>query len=130
MPDTPAPSDLETTDDVQIVVAAFYRHIEQDPVLGAFFEELDWDAHLPVMVDFWSSVVFQTGAYRGRPFEVHARMPGLARPHFAQWVARFHRTVDARFSGPRATLMKERAEQIAGIFQIKLGLWETLPAEG
>jgi hemoglobin len=81
------------------------------------------------MVTFWSSIVFQTGAYRGRPFDPHARMPGLGREHFARWVERFHRTVDDHFAGERAELMKARAEQIAGVFQVKLGLWRTFTSE-
>ncbi len=116
-------SDIETEADIEAVVHAFYRDMEHDPMLGSYFGGLDWPVHLPKMVSFWSSVVFQTGAYRGRPFDVHMRMPGLDRAHFAHWVERFHRTVDGLFSGPRARLMKSRAEQIAGVFQVKLGLW-------
>ena len=126
MPDLP---DIETEADVGAVVHAFYRDMEADPVLGPYFAGLDWEAHLPKMVGFWSSVVFQTGAYRGRPFDPHARMPGLDRQHFARWVERFHGTVDGLYSGPRAELMKARAEQIAGVFQVKLGLWQTFGAE-
>ena len=122
--------DLETDDDVRAVVHAFYRDIEADPVLGPYFAGLDWDAHLPTMVSFWSSVVFQTGAYRGRPFAPHARMPGLGREHFARWTRRFRRTVEARYAGERATRMVERAEQIAGVFQVKLGLWTVLDETG
>jgi len=118
--------DIESEDDVRTVVLAFYADIEADPLLGPFFAGLDWDAHLPTMVRFWSAVVFQTGAYRGRPFDPHARMPGLTRAHFARWVARFHATVRDRFVGLRADEMCTRAEQIADVFQVKLGLWETL----
>ncbi|MDT7856518.1 group III truncated hemoglobin [Rubrivirga sp. S365] len=121
--------DIETEADVAAVVHAFYRDMEADPTLGTYFAGLDWQAHLPKMISFWSSVVFQTGAYRGRPFDPHARMPGLERRHFAHWVERFHGTVDALFAGPRADVMKGRAEQIAGVFQVKLGLWPTLDAE-
>ena len=120
--------DIETEADVRTVVHAFYRGMESDLVLGAYFAGLDWEKHLPKMVGFWSSVVFQTGAYLGRPFDPHARMPGLDREHFAHWVRRFHGTVDRLYEGPRAELMKARAEQIAGVFQVKLGLWRTLGA--
>ena len=121
--------DLQTTEDVRLVVHDFYRDMEADPVLGPYFAGLDWGAHLPKMVTFWSSVVFATGEYRGRPFDPHARMPGLTRPHFAHWVGRFHRTVDAHFEGEHAERMKARAAQIAGVFQVKLGLWGVLPEE-
>jgi len=116
-------TDLSTNDDVRTVVHAFYGDIEADAVLGSYFADLDMPSHLPRMVAFWSSIVFQTGQYRGQPFTPHARMPGLAREHFARWVTRFHNTVDAHFAGPNADLMKARAEQIAGVFQVKLGLW-------
>ena len=116
-------SDITTVDDIQTVVHSFYSDIQADPVLGSYFADLDLPGHLPRMVSFWSSVVFQTGQYRGQPFAPHARMPGLTRDHVAHWVARFHTTVDAHFSGPHADLMKARADQIAGVFQVKLGLW-------
>jgi len=38
-------------------------------------------------------------------------------------LGRFKKTIDDRFSGERADMMKARAEQIAGVFQVKLGLW-------
>ena len=116
-------ADLTSEDDVRTIVHAFYAGIDSDPVLGSYFSGLDMPSHLPRMVDFWSSIVFQTGQYSGQPFSPHARMPGLTRDHFARWVARFHRTVNAHYTGPRAELMKARAEQIAGVFQVKLGLW-------
>lgn len=125
----PPGSDIQTEADVRAVVHAFYRDMELDPVLGTYFAGLDWPVHLPKMVGFWSSVVFQTGAYRGRPFAPHAQMPGLEREHFAHWVRRFHQAVDGLFSGPNADLMKGRAEQIAGVFQVKLGLWRRLDSE-
>jgi hemoglobin len=121
--------DLLTSDDVRAVVHAFYGDIEADPVLGPYFAGLDRGAHLPKMVHFWSSIVFGTGEYRGRPFDAHARLEGLERAHFARWLDRFRRTVDARFAGEHAERMKARAEQIAGVFQVKLGLWGVLDAE-
>lgn len=115
--------DLQTERDVRLIVDAFYEDIERDPWLGRFFEEVDIQAHLPKMYAFWSSVVFQTGTYRGRPFAAHLRLDGLTPYHFSRWIERFHATVDAYFHGPRADTMKAKAEQIATIFQVKLGIW-------
>lgn len=119
----PVQTDIATYDDVRTIVHAFYDGMETHPSLGIYFTGLNWTEHLPTMVGFWSSIVFQTGEYRGRPFDPHARMPGLGREHFADWIGRFRRTVDAHFAGDRAELMKNRAEQIAAIFQSKLGLF-------
>jgi hemoglobin len=115
--------DIRSEQDVRIVVDAFYEDIEHDRWLGQFFEGIDMPAHLPKMYAFWSSVVFQTGTYRGRPFDAHMRLEGLTRYHFTRWLERFRATVDAYFHGPRADAMKARAEQIAAVFQVKLGLW-------
>lgn len=115
---------IETEADVRRIVDAFYIGITDDPVIGPFFEDVDMEKHLPKLYAFWSSVVFQAGAYRGRPFEKHAALAGLKAAHFARWLRRFEQTVDARFAGERAERMKARAHQIATIWQINLGVHE------
>lgn len=119
--------DIQTEHDIRRIVDAFYGGIERHEGLGRFFEGHDLQAHLPRMYAFWASIVFRTGTYRGRPFEAHARLDGLSEAHFAQWLDRFHATVDAHFQGPRAEAMKEAASRIAIVFQVKLGL--QAPAE-
>lgn len=121
----PARSDIATQHDVQQVVDAFYGDIDRDPLLGPYFADLDMRAHLPRMYAFWSSIVFQSGTYRGRPFEAHAALQNLRADHFARWIERFCATVDAHFEGERAALMKARARQIAMVFQHKMGLAAT-----
>lgn len=115
-------SDILTQDDVRLLVHTFYGGIDAHPVLGRFFADLDMPGHLPRMVAFWSSVIFQTGTYRGRPFDAHVGLSGLAAEHFTAWLARFETTVDALFEGPNAETAKARAQQIGFIFQAKLGL--------
>jgi hypothetical protein len=44
-------------------------------------------------------------------------------------VERFTRTVDAHFEGEAAERMKARARSIAGVFQVKLGIWRDLSAD-
>lgn len=123
-------ADLQTELDVRQVVYAFYSGITGDPWLGRFFEGTDMERHLPRMIGFWSAVVFQTGTYQGRPFDAHLRLEGLTSYHFDRWLDRFRATVDARFHGPNADRMKARAEQIAGVFQVKLGLWAEASQQG
>lgn len=118
--------DVQNSSDVALVVQTFYGDIDQDPVLGRFFAGVDWDAHLPKMTLFWSSLVFHTGEYKGRPFDPHALLKDLERDHFAHWVTRFRAAVDQHFEGEKADDMKHRAEQIASVFQVKLGLWNVL----
>jgi len=116
-------TDIQTPADIHAIVHAFYHDMEEDPVIGHYFKSLEWPKHLPTMVRFWSSIVFATGQYDGRPFDPHARLVGLNQSHFEHWLARLRQTVDGLFVGERADMMKARAEQIAGVFQVKLGLW-------
>lgn len=121
--------DIHTTADVDVVVQSFYKGMEDNPKLGRFFGEVDWETHLPKMTAFWSGVLFHTGAYRGRPFDPHMRLQGLERTHFSHWLVRFRAAVDEHFEGDTAERMKLKAEQIASVFQVKLGLWETFDHE-
>ncbi|PEN14901.1 hypothetical protein CRI94_00985 [Longibacter salinarum] len=117
-----APTDIQSRNDVHSIVDAFYRDIADDPVLGSYFADIDLESHVPKLVDFWTSVVFQSATYRGQPFEAHAALDGLEGRHFRRWLDRFETTVDARFAGTNADRMKQRARQIATIFQSKLGV--------
>lgn len=114
--------DIQTDTDIRCLVDAFYGDIADDPVLGRFFENVDLDRHRPKLYAFWSSIAFQTGTYRGRPFDAHLKLDGLAPSHFAAWLQRFGRTVDHRFAGETADRVKRTAAQIAVVFQLKLGL--------
>lgn len=124
-PDSVEKRDVETLDDIADIVSRFYADIESDPTIGRFFVGLDWSAHLPRMISFWSAIAFQTGTYHGRPLELHAALPGLDSPHFATWLARWRETLDTWYSGDRADMMKARAEQIGGVFMVKLGIYPT-----
>lgn len=127
-PTLPLKPDLRTTADVDVVVQSFYNGMEDDPALGRFFGDADWETHLPKMTAFWSGVLFHTGEYRGRPFDPHMRLQGLERTHFSHWLVRFRAAVDEHFEGDTAERMKLKAEQIASVFQVKLGLWENFNA--
>lgn len=38
---------------------------------------VDMAAHMPRIVDFWSTVIFHTGRYSGNAFRPHLAMPRL-----------------------------------------------------
>ena len=104
------------------LLSAFYVAVEDDALLAPYFERLDMQAHMPRIVDFWSTMLFHTGRYSGNAFAPHARMPGLTAQHFARWIATFERTVDARAAGPYAERAKELAHRIAYSMQVRLGI--------
>ena len=126
MPDSMPRSNGSSVDlgehDLHDLLTAFYVAVEDDPLLAPYFASLDMQAHMPRIVDFWSTMLFHTGRYTGSAFQPHAQMPGLTAQHFAHWVATLERTIDARFAGPNASRMKDLAHRIAYSMQLRLGI--------
>ncbi|MFD7660188.1 group III truncated hemoglobin [Actinosynnema sp. NPDC059797] len=113
-----ADRDLRDRRDALALVTEFYRRAYGDGLLGPVFRDvarLDLAAHLPVMADFWDTVLFRAGSYRGNLLRVHValheRAP-LAPAHFSRWLALWNATVDDLFAGEKADLAKSQAERI------------------
>ena len=84
---------------------------------------LNLETHIPVITDFWESVLFNKQGYRKNVMEVHQHIHHLSsirKEHLDQWVTLFAATIDARFEGPVAALMKQRGRSIATLMDIKL----------
>jgi hemoglobin len=110
--------------DIKILVDTFYNKVQNDKVIGPYFADVNWDVHLPKMYSFWSSLLFLTGSYKGFPFAAHAGLPNLSKPHFERWLKLFMQTVDENFAGENAAIIKNKANQIATVFMIRLGIYE------
>ena len=111
-----------TDADLHPLLTTFYERLAGDAMLAPYFADLDMVAHMPRIVDFWSTMLFHTGRYSGSAFAPHARMPGLTADHFARWVAALEATIDARHAGPVAARMKDLAHRIAYSMQLRLGI--------
>jgi hemoglobin len=112
--------------DIAALVTAFYTRAFADPVLGPIFTEIakmDLDAHMPIMCDFWETVLFQAGKYGRNAFSVHLalhRLEPLTPMHFQRWLDIWEGTVDDLFAGPKADLAKVQAGRIAGSISRRL----------
>lgn len=124
-------TDIRDRADIDLLMRVFYGKALADDVIGYIFTDiarLDLNAHLPIIGDFWETMLFRTGDYaaRGRnPMEVHRQlhlMSALKPQHFSRWLELFTACVDAEFSGPRANFIKTRANAIALRFQENLGI--------
>ena len=104
------------------VLVEFYRAVADDPLLAPYFAHVDMVAHLPRIVDFWSTLLFHTGRYSGNAFRPHLQMPGLDAEHFERWLATLECTVDAMHAGPNAEQMKMLGHRIAYSMQVRLGI--------
>lgn len=118
--------DLETRKDIEALMNAFYSKALTDEVIGYFFTEvvpLNMEVHMPLIVDFWETVLLGKAAYRGNVMQVHQHIHSLSafkEEHFARWVFLFHQTVDELYSGDHAELAKQRGESIATLMRIKI----------
>lgn len=114
--------DIETLDDVKLMVNTFYDRIRDNEVLGPIFNEKiqdRWPQHLEKMYRFWQTILLAEHTYNGAPFPPHARLP-IDEGHFIIWVKTFSSTVDEFFSGPNAEEAKKRGSLMAAIFNSKL----------
>jgi hemoglobin len=118
--------DIKTENDVKSLVDTFYNKVNSDELLSPVFNEMakvDWDEHLPKMYQFWGTQLIGTMDYKGQPFPPHMKF-GLKARHFTRWLELFTETVRELFEGPTADLAVYKAENIAKIFQYKLGITE------
>ena len=118
--------DIETRDDIELVVREFYNKVRKNETLGYIFDDIikiDWDYHIPILVDFWETILLDTGSYTrnamGEHFKVNQKIR-LESHHFTTWLDLFDSTVDSLFKGDKAELAKKRAHSVAGIMQLKL----------
>lgn len=114
-------ADIVSREDIQLLVDRFYDKVKANPLLTPVFGHVNWPKHLPVMYNFWSSILLGDSSYQGNPFQKHVALP-ISAAHFKQWLELFHETLDENFSGEKAEEAKSRAADIAGLFQFKLGL--------
>ena len=116
--------DIRNDDDIKKLVHEFYDRVQKDERLGYIFNdvaEVNWDKHLPNMVDFWSNVLFQTRRYKGRPYRQHVELP-IKQMDFGRWYNLFVDTVDEHFEGEKAEYAKEMAANIANSFSTRMAM--------
>ena len=121
-----ATRDLTNREDVEVLLRRFYGRVFEDDVLAEPFSELrthGLESHLPVMCDFWETVLFRAGLYRGNALVVHRQLNErhpLCANHFARWLTLWEATVDEMYTGPSATRAKVQAGRIANSLHRRL----------
>ena len=114
--------DISSEEDIKKLVDTFYDSVNADELLGPIFNnfaKVNWEHHLPQMYDFWSTLLFATTRYKGRPFPKHLPLP-INSQHFQRWISLFVANVDKQFAGPVAEQAKYKAQNIAQMFQYKM----------
>lgn len=112
------PKDIETIEDIQLLVNTFYDKVQKNPLIGPIFIGViknRWPEHLEKMYRFWQTVLLDERTYSGNPFRPHATMP-LEHQHFSAWLHIWNETIDSFFSGARADEAKWRGGKMASMF--------------
>jgi hemoglobin len=111
--------DIQTKSDVALLVNTFYDKVLLDKLLAPFFQRINFEAHLPKMIHFWSFALLDEPGYTTNVTDKHLKMP-LEKIHFDQWLSLFNETVDVLFNGEKATMAKQRAAVIGWTINSKL----------
>lgn len=118
--------DIENRADLVLLLNRFYAKAFKDDLISHFFIEvvpLNLEEHIPVIADFWESVLLDGRGYRKNVMEVHlniSKKSKIEKKHLDRWVQLFTETVDELFEGHKATIAKQRAASIATMMNIKI----------
>lgn len=119
-------SDIESRADIEKLIISFYEKVKLDATIGFIFNEvvaMDWPHHIPVIVDFWETILLDNPVYKKNAMEVHYDLNkkiALKKEHFTSWLHLFTAAVDELYEGKIATLAKTRAKSIAEVMLFKM----------
>ncbi|MDO9369371.1 MAG: group III truncated hemoglobin [Sphingopyxis sp.] len=105
---------LETN--LRPLIEEFYGRVRADPELGPVFSAavVDWDEHHARLADFWSSVLFASGRYKGNPVAIHLlHAEALTPAMFERWLGHWSAVAESRLAPATAALLRSKAERIA-----------------
>jgi hemoglobin len=118
--------DIVSRKDIELFIVSFYEKVKADETIGFIFNEvmqMDWEHHVPVIVDFWETILLDNPVYKKNAMEVHyslnKKVP-LTKEHFEKWLQLFSISVDELYEGKIATLAKTRAKGIADVMFLKM----------
>lgn len=124
--DSPNKPDILGRPDLIKLVDTFYSKVRADEPLGYVFDgvaKVDWSHHLPKLYNFWDTVLFRAGNFRGNPMLVHANLLAkteLEWPLFERWLKLFRETVYELFQGENADHIIRCSEDMAQVIHSKI----------
>lgn len=118
--------DIQTQDDIKLMVDTFYKKVLADELIGPIFNDvakLDWGEHMPIMYAFWGSVLLGTQTYQGNPMTKHIALDKLfplQKEHFHRWLQIWQQNLAEHFDGPIKEQALTRAQNIASVMEYKI----------
>lgn len=120
--------DVQTQDDLYIIVDQFYKKLFADDRISYIFTEIipihtKLEEHLQILVTFWSQSILGTGGYFNNLSQLHLDVnlkSHLSKELFDIWLNHFEAAIDENFTGFNCERMKNMAHNLSGIMQIKI----------
>ena len=118
--------DIQSREDIELLMTSFYEKVKKDDTIGFIFNDVarvNWEHHIPVICDFWETILLDAASYKKNAMEVHYilnRKVAFEEKYFQRWLSLFFETVDQFFTGKVAALAKTRAKSIADLMQFKM----------
>jgi hemoglobin len=118
--------DIETRGDIEKFLLNFYEDVKADDTIGIIFTKIvpmNWEHHIPLITDFWESILLDNPVYKKNAMEVHYQLNKifpLKEEHFRAWLNIFTRIIDRMYEGPVTELAKKRAASIAALMLYKM----------
>ena len=116
-------TELQTHDDIETLVRAFYKKVQKDDLLGPFFNAFiktdeEWEKHYALLTAFWELNIMGVKGFDGNPAKAHngvdkAFKQSITTKHFDKWVELWCNTIDNMYEGEKAEYAKTRARNMA-----------------
>ncbi|MFT7031658.1 MAG: hemoglobin [Cyclobacteriaceae bacterium] len=121
--------DIESREDIELLVHTFYSKVRKHTTLGPIFNQVidNWDEHLDKLCGFWETNLFFVQKYKGNPLQTHLDVDKelghqIDQLHFGNWLNLWFETLDELYHDKNAEIAKHRARNMAHIMFIRI--WE------
>lgn len=119
--------EIESREDVHLLVVTFYGKVRKDELLGPIFNKAirDWPIHFERLTDFWETNLFFKRKYQGNPMQKHIEVDqteggAINEMHFGIWLNLWFETIDQLFTGEVAQIAKNRARNMATFIHLQI----------
>ncbi len=118
--------DLDSVEQIAMMVDRFYTDIRADEQLGPIFNDLaqvNWDTHLPKLTSFWSRALLGLGQFNGNPMAKHIainQQVPLTIELFNRWLTLFAANLEGSWEGPNTNRARAVAQNVARVHSSQL----------
>ena len=118
--------DIQTQQDLYLLVDQFYKKLLSDKSISYIFTDIvkiKIEEHFPILVTFWSQMIFENGGYTNNLTDIHLKVDKLSHLSselFEIWLMHFNSNVNELFEGENDNKVMAQAQQLAMIMQIKI----------